>query len=78
MQLGKKAGLKPYDLPLRNVFGDALLHVATENPRVVVLDGDLANSTKADTVRKAYPGTLFQYRHSRKQPCWHWRRIGGV
>lgn len=59
MQLGKKAGLKPYDLPLRNVFGDALLDVATDNPRVVVLDGDLANSTKADTVRKAYPERFF-------------------
>jgi transketolase len=59
MQLGKEAGLRPYDLPLRNVFGDALLNVATENPRVVVLDGDLANSTKADTVRKAYPERFF-------------------
>ena len=58
MQLGKKAGLRPYDLPLRNVFGDALLNVATENPKVVVLDGDLANS-KADTVRKAYPERFF-------------------
>ena len=59
MQLGKQAGLRPYDLPLRNVFGDALLNVATKNPRVVVLDGDLANSTKADTVRKAYPERFF-------------------
>jgi transketolase len=59
MQLGKKAGLQPYNLPLRNVFGDALLNVATENPKVVVLDGDLANSTKADTVRKAYPQRFF-------------------
>ena len=59
MQLGKQAGLQPYDLPLRNVFGEALLNVATENPKVVVLDGDLANSTKADTVRKAFPGRFF-------------------
>ena len=59
MQLGKQAGLQPYAHPLRNVFGDALLNVATENPRVVVLDGDLANSTKADTVRKAYPERFF-------------------
>ena len=59
MQLGKQAGLKPYKLPLRNVFGDALLNVATENPKVVVLDGDLANSTKADTVRKAFPERFF-------------------
>lgn len=59
MQIGKQAGLQPYDLPLRNVFGEALLNVATDNPRVVVLDGDLANSTKADTVRKAYPERFF-------------------
>jgi transketolase len=59
MQLGKQAGLTPYDLPLRNVFGEALLNVATENPRVVVLDGDLGNSTKAETVRKAYPERFF-------------------
>ena len=59
MQLGKQAGLKPYDLPLRDVFGDALLNVATENPRVVVLDGDLGNSTKAETVRQAFPERFF-------------------
>jgi len=59
MQLGSKAGLKPFNQPLRNVFGDALLDVATENPRVVVLDGDLGNSTKAETVRKAYPERFF-------------------
>jgi transketolase len=59
MQLGKEAGLQPYDHPLRNVFGEALLNVATDNPKVVVLDGDLANSTKADTVRKAYPQRFF-------------------
>ena len=41
MELGKQAGLKPYDLPLRNVFGEALLSVARENKKVVVLDGDL-------------------------------------
>jgi transketolase len=59
MQLGKEAGLQPYDLPLRNVFGEALLNVASDNPQVVVLDGDLANSTKADTVRNAYPERFF-------------------
>lgn len=59
MQLGSKAGLTPYKQPLRNVFGEALLAVATENPRVVVLDGDLGNSTMAETVRKAYPERFF-------------------
>lgn len=58
MALGSKAGLKP-SKPLRDVFGDALLQVATDNPRVVVLDGDLANSTKADTVRKAFPERFY-------------------
>jgi transketolase len=59
MQLGNRSGLKPYDLPLRNVFGEALLNVATDNPKVVVLDGDLGNSTKAETVRKAFPERFF-------------------
>ncbi|MEZ4768085.1 MAG: transketolase C-terminal domain-containing protein [Caldilineales bacterium] len=59
MQLGSKAGLTPFKLPLRNVFGEALLEVATDDPRVVVLDGDLGNSTMAETVRKAYPERFF-------------------
>jgi transketolase len=58
MQLGSKAGLKP-GVPLRDVFGDALLAVCRENPKVVVLDGDLGNSTKAETVRHAYPERFF-------------------
>jgi len=58
MNLGEKAGLKP-SKPLRDVFGDALLEVCRENPRVVVLDGDLGNSTKAETVRKAFPQRFF-------------------
>lgn len=58
MQLGEKAGLKP-SKPMRDVFGDALLAVATENPKVVVLDGDLGNSTKAERVRQAYPERFF-------------------
>jgi len=44
---------------LRDVFGDALLAVCRENPKVVVLDGDLGNSTKAETVRQAYPERFF-------------------
>jgi transketolase len=59
MKLGEKAGLKPYDLPLRNVFGEALLELYLQHPRVVVLDGDLGNSTKAETVRQALPDRFF-------------------
>ena len=58
MQLGEKAGLRP-SKPMRDVFGDALLAVATENEKVVVLDGDLGNSTKAERVRHAFPERFF-------------------
>lgn len=58
MQLGALAGLQPAK-PMRDVFGDALLELATRNPRVVVLDGDLGNSTKAETVRHAFPERFF-------------------
>jgi transketolase len=58
MKLGEKAGLRPAK-PMRDVFGDALLEVCRRNPRVVVLDGDLGNSTKADTVRQAFPERFF-------------------
>jgi transketolase len=58
MRLGEKAGLKP-SKPMRDVFGEALLDVCSENPRVVVLDGDLGNSTKAETVRQAFPERFF-------------------
>jgi transketolase len=59
MQLGKKAGLKLSDKPLRNIFGDALLDLARSNQRVVVLDGDLGNSTKAEYVRNEFPERFF-------------------
>jgi transketolase len=44
---------------MRDVFGDALLTVCQEDPNVVVLDGDLGNSTKAETVRHAFPERFF-------------------
>jgi transketolase len=58
MQLGEKAGLKP-GKPMRDVFGDAILAICQENDKVVVLDGDLGNSTKSHTVREAYPERFF-------------------
>lgn len=59
MQLGAKAGLKPSSKPMRDVFGEALLELARNNPRVVVLDGDLGNSTKAEYVRQNFPERFF-------------------
>lgn len=58
MRLGEKAGLK-HSKPLRDIFGEALLAVCEDNSRVVVLDGDLGNSTKANLVRKAFPRRFF-------------------
>ncbi|MFW5941341.1 MAG: transketolase family protein [Chloroflexota bacterium] len=59
MEIGKKAGLQPVDKPLRNIFGEALLDLARRNERVVVLDGDLGNSTKAEYVRQEFPERFF-------------------
>ncbi|MCJ7735565.1 MAG: transketolase family protein, partial [Anaerolineales bacterium] len=42
-----------------NIFGDALLDLARTNPKVVVLDGDLGNSTKAEYVRQEFPERFF-------------------
>ncbi len=58
MRLGERAGLTPAK-PMRDVFGEAILAACQEDPRVVVLDGDLGNSTKAETVRKAFPERFF-------------------
>jgi transketolase len=58
MRLGERAGLAPAK-PLRDIFGDALLEVCRENPAVVVLDGDLGNSTKTDLVRRNFPERFF-------------------
>ncbi|MDI7275557.1 MAG: transketolase C-terminal domain-containing protein [Anaerolineae bacterium] len=58
MPLGELAGLEPAT-QLRNVFGQALLQVCREEPRVVVLDGDLGSSTGAHAVRREFPQRFF-------------------
>jgi len=45
---------------LRDVFGDTLVSLGSTNPDVVVLDADLANSTKADKFAKMYPAIFLQ------------------
>jgi transketolase len=45
---------------LRDVFGDTLVSLGSTNPDVLVLDADLANSTKADKFAKAYPDRFLQ------------------
>ena len=41
--------------PLRDVFGDTLVQLADRYPNLLVLDADLANSTKADKFAAAHP-----------------------
>jgi transketolase len=45
---------------LRDVFGDTLSELAQHNPSVVVLDADLANSTKADKFAQAHPDRFLE------------------
>ena len=45
---------------MRDVWGDKLVELGAADPRTVVLDGDLANSTKADKFAKAHPERFFQ------------------
>jgi transketolase len=45
---------------MRDVWGDKLVDLGKTDPRTVVFDGDLANSTKVDKFAKAYPDRFFQ------------------
>ena len=45
---------------MRDVWGEKLVELGQSDPRTVVLDGDLANSTKVDKFAKAHPDRFFQ------------------
>jgi transketolase len=45
---------------MRDVWGQALVDEANHDPRIVVLDGDLGNSTKADKFAAAHPDRFLQ------------------
>ncbi len=50
--------MKP--IALRDAFGQELAELGRTNPRVVVLDGDLATSTKASMFRVACPDRFYE------------------
>lgn len=54
MKLEKKLGAAT-----RDAYGKALAELGKENPNIVVLDGDLAKSTKTDNFRKVFPERFF-------------------
>jgi len=43
----------------REVYGEALVEVGGNNNNIVVLDADLANATKTELFKKAYPERFF-------------------
>ena len=44
----------------RKAYGDALVAVGANRPEVVVLDGEVSNSTHADEFHKAFPDRFFE------------------
>lgn len=47
-------------VPLRDAWGHGLVELAATYPELVVLDGDLANSTRADIFAAAVPDRFFE------------------
>src|SRR3954468_14811458 len=50
----------PKQEALRDVFGETLSELAEEFPQILVLDGDLANSTRADIFAERQPGKFLE------------------
>ncbi|HJW22774.1 MAG TPA: transketolase C-terminal domain-containing protein, partial [Candidatus Limnocylindrales bacterium] len=50
----------PPGRPMRELFGETLAELAIEDPRIVVLDGDVGSSTRADIFEKAHPTRYLQ------------------
>lgn len=47
--------------PTRLAFGEALLEVGREDPNIVVVDGDVHNSTRTDLFAKEFPERFFNF-----------------
>lgn len=58
MDIGKQIGLE-YGLPTRNAFGETLRKLGGENENIVVIDGDVGNSTRTHYFADDYPGRFF-------------------
>jgi len=46
--------------PLRVAWGEAVAELGTTDPRIVVMDGDLGSSTRADIFEAAHPDRFYQ------------------
>lgn len=58
MDIGKQIGLD-YGPPTRNAFGDALREIGRVNANLVVVDGDVGNSTRTNYFRDEFPDRFF-------------------
>lgn len=47
-------------IAMRDAWADTLIEIMSADPRVLVLDGDLGTSTRADRIADAIPGQFFQ------------------
>lgn len=59
MNIGQSIGLE-LGSPTRNAFGEALAELGAEVPSLVVVDGDVGNSTRTELFAAAYPERFFQ------------------
>ncbi len=50
----------PMGQAMREVFGETVAAIADDDPRVVMLDGDVGSSTRADIFEKAHPDRYLQ------------------
>lgn len=50
----------PMGRAMREVFGETVASIADDDSRVVMLDGDVGSSTRADIFEKAHPDKYFQ------------------
>ncbi len=59
MNIGDQIGLELGDAT-RNAFGEALRDLGASHPNLVVVDGDVGNSTRTQLFGEAYPDRFFQ------------------
>src|SRR5512139_498817 len=50
----------PMGRPMREIFGETVAELADTDPRIVVVDGDVGSSTRADIFEKAHPDRYLQ------------------
>lgn len=58
MDIGTRIGLE-YGPPTRNAFGEALRDIGHDNTNLVVIDGDVGNSTRTEYFGKEFPERFF-------------------